>query len=195
MPRPVLLRGHNGAGVCPPPISLPSLPPSPGFYLHPGASAHLRSPAGQRHSARLGPAWPARRGAADAGTMRSLPPELRRIVCVCTCVPPHRLPGCPRRHTHGCAQSPAGCGAGSEEGEGEKKKIKKAPLCNFAHGFSRPAERGRLVFLRHGASVQPPREHLLCGGIPTPISSHAPPSPKQPVQAPAHADIQNIKQN
>lgn len=96
------------------------LPPSLCLYLHPGASAHLGPPAGQRHPARLAPAWPARRGAADAGdagTMRSLPPEPE----------PRRIASPAGAHagTHGCAQSPAGCRGGSQEGEGERGKKKK----------------------------------------------------------------------
>ena len=180
MPRPVLAWGHSGAGV--PPVA--ALPPSPAFYLHPGASAHLGSPAGQRHPGRLGPAWPARQGAAnagDAGTMRSLPPELRRIAS-----PPGAHAG-----THGCVQSPAGCGAGSEEGEG------KSSLCNFATVFTAgpartsPESRAGPFPAAQGERAAPARALALQR------DSHpkliAP--PKQPVQAPVQADIQNIKQN
>lgn len=67
--------GLSPGGVTAP--SPPSLPPSLGFYLQPGAS--------QQHPARGWPAWPARRGTGDggdAGTLSSLlPPSLRPSVC------------------------------------------------------------------------------------------------------------------
>jgi len=142
-----LCGGHSepaSPGRCPP--ALPSPLPAP------------RSPGAWSGSAASGEA-----GSGAAGTPASSQGGRRGD----DAIPPsgaqaHRvLP--PRVPTHGCAQSPAGCDAGSGEGEG------KSSLCNFAPAFSRPAERGRLPpavpapFLR----VQPLREHSPCGGIPT----------------------------
>lgn len=156
----VLAWGHGGAGV---PPSLPTLPPL-AFTCTPEPGHTVARRRGQRHPARLGPAWPARRGAAgvgDAGTLRSLPPELRHIAS-----PPAAHAG-----THGCAQSPAGCRAGSEEGEG------KSSLCNFTTVFT--AGRARMS----------PESHV--GPFPTALAlrgdSHHPPPPPKPASPSPYA--------
>lgn len=171
-----------------PPISLPSLPPSPGFYLHPGASAHLRSPVGQQHSARLGPAWPARRGAADAGTMRSLPPELRRIVCVCTCVPPRRLPGCPRRHTRLRAEP---CWLRRRLGR-RRRGGKKKPHCVISltvfHG--RPSADVSFSY-GTGRACSPRESTCFVAGFPR-RSHHMHPPPQNSLSKPPRTQISEI---
>lgn len=62
-----------------------------------------------------------------------------------------------------------------------RRKGKEKAHCVISPRFSRPAERGRLP------RPVPLRERLPCGGI------LIAPTPKQLVQAPAHADIRNIK--